>query len=175
FVYHRMKDHPVETKDGLGLGLVDASGQYKRSWSLWALTNRFDIIPNKLSCGFQHLPYVLLKRALHSVDGHFTTTRPLPSGYKLERTWKLFREYQANTKLIFECVRTHDKRNFPSIHQNCENQEAWGPLGYIYIDQSTNSRAAPIYRCRSGTDYFISPDSNCENTTNEGLLGYVLS
>ncbi|CAF1498368.1 unnamed protein product, partial [Adineta ricciae] len=42
FVYHRMKDHPVETKDGLGLGLVDASGQYKRSWSLWALTNRFD-------------------------------------------------------------------------------------------------------------------------------------
>ncbi|CAF1221216.1 unnamed protein product [Adineta steineri] len=175
FIYHRMKDHPVETKDGLGLGLVDTSGQYKRAWSLWALTNRFDITTNKLSCGFENLPYVILKRGKHPISGHFSTTRPLPSGYKIERTWKLFREYQPNTKLIFECARTNDKRNFPSVQQNCENQDAWGPLGYIYIDQTTNPNAIPIYRCRSGSNYFISPDSKCENTINEGLLGYALT
>jgi uncharacterized short protein YbdD (DUF466 family) len=30
FVYHRLKDHPDETKSGLGLGLVDISNQYKK-------------------------------------------------------------------------------------------------------------------------------------------------
>lgn len=170
-----MKDHPVETKDGLGLGLADASGQFKRAWSVWALSNRFDVTPSQLACGFQHLPHVILKRGLHAVNGHISTTRPLPSGYKAERTWKLFREQQPNTKLIFECVRTSDKRNFPSIHQHCENQEAWGPLGYVYNDQSTNAQAVPIYRCRAGSDYFIAPSSACENAVNEGLLGYALN
>jgi len=175
FIYHRLKDHPEETRFGLGLGLIDTSNQYKRAWSLWALANRFDITPSKLSCGFEDLPYVILKRGIHPVDGHLSTTRPLPNGYKLERTWKLFREYQSNTKLIFECVRSNDKRNFPSVQQNCENQEAWGPLGYIYINQAANLNAAAIYRCRSGSNYFISPDSKCENAINEGLLGYALN
>jgi hypothetical protein len=174
FIYHRMRDHVSEVQQGLALGLVDTNNQYKRAWHLWALMNRFDVVPSKLSCGFENLPYVILKRAIHPVDGHLSTTRLLPNGYKLERTWKLFREYQANTKLIFECVRSVDKRNFPSVNQNCENQEAWGPLGYIYNNQSTNSKAVPIYRCRSGSDYFISNEAKCENTNNEGLLGYAL-
>jgi hypothetical protein len=174
FIYHRLQDSPSEVQSGLGLGLVDTAGRYKRAWGLWALTNRFDVVPSKLSCGFENVPYVILKRGLHPVDGHFSTTRPLPDGYKLERSWKLFREYQPNTALIFECVRIIDKRNFPSTNQNCDNQEAWGPLGYVYTDQNINSKAVAIYRCRAGSDYFISADSKCENTNNEGLLGYAL-
>ncbi len=30
FVYHRLKDHPDETRAGLGLGLVDTNNQYKK-------------------------------------------------------------------------------------------------------------------------------------------------
>ena len=174
FIYHRMKDHSVETKDGLGLGLVDANNNFKRAWTLWALCNRFDTSPSQLSCGFELLPYVQLKRAMHPVRGHLSTTRLLPDGYQMERTWSLFREQQNNTKLIFECVRSEDQKNFPSVHSNCENQDAWGPLGYVYVNQSANPRAVAIYRCRTGSDYFISPDSNCENTINEGLLGFAL-
>ncbi|CAF0957180.1 unnamed protein product [Didymodactylos carnosus] len=170
FIYHRLKDHPGETKDGLGLGLVTDQGQYKRAWSLWALVNRYDV--GKLSCGFELLPYVSLKRANHPTNGHWTTTRILPNGYKLERQWKLFREQQPGTKLIFECQRTGDMRNFPSVNQNCEKQDALGPLGYIYNDKKDNT--SPVYRCRKDSDYFISPDSKCEGATNEGLLGYAL-
>ena len=171
FIYHRLKDHPAETQSGLGLGLIDVNNQFKRAWSLWALSNRFDVTPSKMSCGFESLPYVVLTRAIHPVNGHLTTTRPLPSGYKAERTWKLFRESQPNTKLIFECVRSIDQRNFPSAQSSCENQEAWGPLGYVYVNANANAKA--IYRCRAGSDYFVSPDAACENTTNEGLLGYA--
>lgn len=169
FIYHRMKDHPVEVKDGLGLGLVDTSNQYKRAWQLWALVNRFDVTPSRLSCGFEQLPFVSLKRAHHPINGHISTTRPLPTGYQLERSWKLRREYQNNTRLIFECVRSFDQQNFPSLHSNCENQEAWGPLGYVSISGNPSNA---IYRCRTGSDYFLSADANCENTVNEGLLGY---
>ena len=175
FVYHRLKDHPVETKDGLGLGLVDTNNQYKPAWTRWAMVNRFDLNPSPISCGFEQLPYLQLKRVWNASYGHMTTTRPLPSNFKIEATWKLFREYQNNTRLIFECQRVSDQRNFPSLQQNCENQEAWGPLGYIYNDQSSEKRSVAIYRCRSGSDYFISTDSSCENTVNEGLLGFALN
>ena len=175
FVYHRMKDHQEEIDQGLGLGLVDVHGKFKRAWSVWALSNRFDTSPSKLACGFDDLPYVQLKRAVHPTKGHMTTTRPLPGGYRLERTWKLFREEQSNTKLIFECVRSSDQRNFPSNDIKCEGQEAWGPLGYVYVNQSANPSAVAIYRCRSGTNYFISTDAKCENHTSEGPLGYALA
>lgn len=174
FIYHRMKDHHVELQQGLGLGLIDVNGNYKRAWSLWALANRFDVSPSQLSCGFQHLPYVILKRAYNRAEGHISTTRPLPNGYNIERTWKLFREPQPNTRLIFECQRKTDGRRFPSVNQNCENQDALGPLGYIYLSNQTNVTTMAIYRCRSGSDYFISPDANCEQATVESLLGYAL-
>lgn len=174
FVYHRMKDHIVEVQQGLGLGLVDADGNYKRAWSLWALSNRFDLSPSHLKCGFQNLPYVILKRAHHETQGHISTTRPIPAGYKIEQTWKLYRETQPNTKLIFECQRKADQRRFPSVNQNCENQDALGPLGYIFTSSQTHVKTVAIYRCRGGCDYFVSPDEKCEKTANEGLLGYAL-
>ncbi|CAF1558553.1 unnamed protein product [Rotaria sp. Silwood1] len=174
FVYHRMKDHIVEIQQGLGLGLVDTNGNYKRAWSLWAMVNRFDVSPSKLSCGFQNLPYVVLKRARHQTNGHISTTRPLPAGYTIEQTWKLFREPQPNTKLIFECQRKTDQRRFPSVNQHCENQDALGPLGYIYTNDQTSVKTVAIYRCRLGSDYFVSSNANCEQATNEGLLGYAV-
>lgn len=175
FVYHRLKDHPVETKDGLGCGLVDVNNRYKSAWGLWALVNRFDLVGHQLSCGFEHVPYVILKRAYNSTKGHLTTSRPVPSGFIVERTWKLFREYRNNTRLLFECQRLSDKQNFVSTRIDCENQEAWGPIGYIYLDQSTDQQTVGVYRCRAGSDYFVSPDSKCENQTNEGLLGFALN
>ena len=81
---------------------------------------------------------------------------------------------QPNTKLIFECARSNDKQNFPSDDMKCEGQEAWGPLGYVYVNQSANPSAVAIYRCRSGSEYFVSTDAKCENNTSEGLLGYAL-
>ena len=176
FVYHRMQDNPVETNVSLGLGLHTVGKKPKQAWNLWVSSNRFDTPAHPLSCGFEHLPYVQLKRATrtHHTEEHMTTTRPLPHDYHLEHVWRLFREEQPHTKLIFECAHTNGTRNFPSLKINCEGQEAWGPLGYIYVNKSANPKAVAIYRCQVGLQYFVSTDRECETHQKGVLLGYAL-
>ena len=171
FVYHRMKDHPDETKDGLGLGLVNVNNQYKPAWSVWALSNRFDI-PNSLNCGFETLPYLILKVGFKVNYGHWTTIRYMPVGYNVNLRFKIFREYQENTRLIFEC-KTNDRNNFVSVYMNCENQFHLGPLGYVFTTQQPNT--VPLVRCinPNNGDHFVSTNSNCDGFNYEVILGYA--
>jgi len=172
YIYHRMKDHSVETAAGLGLGLRDENGNAKAAWAVWALANRNDLTPPKLDCGFEDLPYIRLTRSSHKTRGHWASTRIAPSGFTGESSWRILRNPAADTKALYECgVGNH---NMLSPDVKCEGQFARGPVGYIYTKKVSGSVA--LYRCSmgSGADHFISAASNCEGQTVEQTLGYVM-
>ena len=172
YIYHRMKDHPVEVKQGLGLGLHTDKGTPKPAWVTWALANRADLKPPKLSCGFQYLPYTLLVRSYNAKRGHWASTRHAPSGFKKEHSWKLLRGSKAGTKLLYECQVGQHNLISPSVA--CENLQPLGPVGYIYTAKQKNT--VPLFRCRigGGKDHFISSSATCEGQVKEMLLGYAL-
>lgn len=171
YVYHRMSDHPAETAAGLAVGLRNTDGTAKPAWSTWALANRKDLNPPQLSCGFEDLPYVRLRRAYHSSRGHWASSRLPPAGFTVESSWKLLREEAPDTKPLFECrVGQH---NLLSPDPGCEGLLPLGMVGYIHTKAGNGLQA--IYRCRmgQGQDHFISPSENCEGQAKELLLGYA--
>ena len=175
FIYHRLVDHEVELRDGLGCGLWVATNKYKPAWELFALANRYGVSDGYPSCGFELLPYVELVSGFNGVL-HYVTTRNLPSGFTKERSFKIKRESDDEEMvLVYECRLGGAKggQSFISIDPNCENHFNMGPMGYLYSKKVNNS--IPIYRCFISNigDHFISTDPNCEGKgKNESLMGY---
>ena len=172
YIYHRMVDHPHETTYGLGLGLRREDGAAKPAWAVWAMSNRIDLTPPQLSCGFEDLPYVRLTRSYHPTRGHWASTRLPPPGFTIETSWKLHREPQPSTQILYECL--VGEHNLLSFDVGCEGLTPLGPIGYIYSSQVEGS--LPLYRClvQGSGNHFISPDPDCEGHATEHLLGYVL-
>jgi hypothetical protein len=171
YVYHRMKDHPAETASGLGLGLSDENGSFKPAWATWALSNRIDLDPPQLSCGFENIPYTRLVRAFKKGSGHWATTRKLPDGFAEEQVYRLSRDPLPGSTMLFECMAGSD--SFVSKAASCEGQQPMGPLGYIRTEPFDGGVA--LYRCYSAQagDHMISPDPACESWVTESLLGYA--
>jgi cysteine-rich repeat protein len=172
YIYHRMKDHPDETKSGLGLGLRDANGAAKPAWSVWAMANRNDLSPPSLSCGFEDLPYTRLVRSFLKSRGHWASSRLAPPNFTAEQSYRLLRDEAPGTVLLYECrVGEH---NMLTTDVGCEGLEPLGPVGYAYVNAEPGT--VPLYRCRigAGADHFISSSSTCEGQLVESLLGYVL-
>ena len=175
FIYHRLVDHEVELRDGLGVGLWDPNKRYKPAWELFALANRNDVGDQYPICGFELLPYVELVNGYNG-NFHYVTTRNLPDGYKKQYSFKIKRENDdSDMTLIYECRIGGAKGNqaFISTDYNCENTFNMGPMGYLYNKNVKNS--IPIYRCliTNNGDHFISSYSNCDGIgKSEALLGY---
>jgi Family of unknown function (DUF5722)/Peptidase inhibitor family I36 len=163
---------------------VPGTERYRQSWATWALSNRVDV--NQTSCGFEMLPFVKLSRYYNSQRGHRATTRMPPSGSSLEVSWRLLRNPEAGTHLLFECL-VASGAGYPAPYpvggssyvdrnQSCSGLMPMGPLGYAY-DASAAGRV-PLYRCHRTQpgyeEYFVSTASSCEGWVNEDLLGYVI-
>ncbi|MBM4373783.1 MAG: hypothetical protein FJ095_01770 [Deltaproteobacteria bacterium] len=172
YIYHRMKDHPDETKAGLGVGLRDTNGAAKPAWSVWAMANRNDLSPPSLSCGFEELPYTRVTRSFLKSRGHWASSRLAPPSFTAEQSYRLLRDEAPGTTLLFEC-RVGD-HNVLTTDVGCEGLEPLGPVGYAYVNAEPGT--VPLYRCRvgAGVDHFISSNPTCEGQTVESLLGYVL-
>jgi len=171
YIYHRMKDHPVEVAAGIGLGMVTEYGDFKPSWVTWALSNRIDTDPPQLSCGFENLPYTRLVRGYKGGRGHWASTRLLPDGFAEEQVYRLSYAPQPGSIMLYECMQGDD--NFVSKEAGCEGGQPMGPLGYIA--QEPFDGATGVYRCYSADaeDHMIAHDPNCESYETEHLLGYA--
>lgn len=172
YVYHRMRDHPDEVVGGLALGLRNPDGTAKPAWATWALANRNDLSPPRLSCGFEDLPYTRLVRSRHPTRGHWASSRLPPAGFIVEGSWRLWRRQVPGTVPLFECrVGGH---NLLSRDPGCEGQPPLGPVGHIRTEPAPGT--IRIYRCivPSNGDHFISADPHCEGQRREEALGYAV-
>ena len=171
YIYHRMKDHPVEVAAGIGLGMVTEYGDFKPSWVTWALSNRIELDPPQLSCGFENLPYTRLVRGYKGGRGHWASTRLLPDGFAEEQVYRLSYSPQPGSIMLYECMLGDD--NFVSKSADCEGQQPMGPLGYIA--EAPFDGGVALYRCysESAEDHMIAHDPNCESYETEKLLGYA--
>ncbi|MGO4301974.1 LamG-like jellyroll fold domain-containing protein [Leifsonia sp. RAF41] len=127
---------------------------------------------------------VSLNRFLKPGISHWTDSGAAgtPAGHVLEWTiGQLARVASGSpapkdTAALYSCL--HGPGNMLSLSQNCEGTGAAARLlGYVWTTRS----AAPsgydvreIFRCRVGTDYFVSTLSTCEGQIFEGSRGFVL-
>ena len=172
YIYHRMRDNPVETAGGLGLGLRRMDGTAKPAWATWALANRNDLVPPQLACGFEDLPYIRLTRSHDPGRGHWASSRIAPPGFVTEQSFRVMHDAVAETHLLYECaVGAHD---LVTTDPGCEGQQPLGPIGYAWSTAAAGR--VPLYRCRvgAGADHFISTDAGCEGATVDSMLGYVM-
>ncbi|KYK60854.1 subtilisin-like serine protease [Drechmeria coniospora] len=170
FIYYRMQDQAGDSNQ-LGLRRLDASA--KPSWSTWADANRVDLDPALLSCGFQYIPYTLLTLGYDAARGSIATTRILPAGYAVTKSWYLYRSEEPGTIMVYEC---HiGSKSFLTTRHTCDNEFPYGPVGRVFRDPRPFH--VPLYTCYNGefADHFVSSEVDCGGppSTMLALLGYV--
>lgn len=168
YIYHRMKDHAVEVSGGAGFGLHNEFGAPKLAWDVWAGSNGGN--GQQLDCGFESLPYTKLTQYSHNVLDSRTSTRVPPAGYIASESWRLMREYEDNTVMLYECANT-DSGSYASLDLNCNGDMSLGPVGYSFKQEKTNT--VPLFACQNSSVTFNSSDATCGTSNTKEFLGYV--
>ncbi len=160
YIYHRMKDHPVELDAGIGLGLRTHPGNAKPAWSVWANASGRNGNRSGLSCGFENLPYTKVSSYRHSGLGTRTSSRLVDDSYQTLTTVWLMRNHVSDAVMLYEC--SLNGGSYLSQHVTCSGNLPLGPVGYAYRQNAANR--TPIYSCASGSgDRYLSSNSQCDN------------
>ncbi len=170
YVYHRMQDHQLEVNNGAGFGLHNADGSAKLSWSLWSTMSGRKGQSNNLDCGFENDDYTVLVQYTHVNRKPWASTRIPPSGYSALASWRLHRNYQEKTVIIYECAK--DDGSYATSKIGCEGGLNLGPLGYLNAEGE--APMVPLFSCDSNGVRFLSNHSSCEGSTTLEFLGYAL-
>jgi hypothetical protein len=108
---------------------------------------------------------------------HASGSGTLQAGYRMEFILgNLATAPEPGTQLIYNCL-MGGWDHVPSTDPGCEGQQTLGRLGYLWTTPPPGQTTRPVYRCviPSSGDHFISHNSDCESSTREGLLGYVVN
>ncbi len=132
------------------------------------VTSPIDYYPNQLT------------RYAGEYAAHFVTSGPIPAGFHIEGSlgWLLPGGYAPAgapaTATLYSCH--YNGGQFVSLDPGCEGNQYLATIGNLYASAPSGVPSKPVYRCMipSNGDHFVSNQSDCEGTTNEGLLGYTL-
>lgn len=120
--------------------------------------------------------YDALGRLVGAVSGDDTITTTSIYGFDAASNRQMVTVAQADgTKLpIFRFIAASKYFYTTSYLEGQQAGESSQGVGFFMLSSGGSGRTA-LYRCYSagGFDHFISPQSNCEGVTQEGLLGYV--
>jgi len=172
FVYHRLRDHYQEGT--FQPGLHDINDNAKPAWAAWANNNRYRQSPQRLTDGYDDLPYVRLYRSVHPEYGHWASTRQTPAGYVAESSYFLLREELPNTTLLYECHVGGINVTRLSASTYCEGDQNFGPVGYVYNFNNSAQTRAQLFSIKvgDGANYLITTDPN-EVAGEVTTLGYI--
>ncbi|WP_157780444.1 LamG-like jellyroll fold domain-containing protein [Leifsonia xyli] len=144
----------------------------------WEATNIFED-PQFLTPALVSLNRFVKPGVSHAVDSSENGT---PAGHVLEMTLGQLakvipgQDAPLGSRALYICAYGLGK-NMLSTYQNCEGTGAASRLlGYGWPSAESVPKqysAREIFRCRVGTDYFVSLQSNCEGQINEGSRGFV--
>ncbi len=170
YVYHRMVDHQFELRANTGFGLRNEDGSPKQSWHLWSKMSGRNGQYQNLDCGFEDIPYTRLTEYRHATRHPWASTRIPPGGYAAKESWKLLRDFEEGTVMLYECE--YESGTYVSLDVHCAGELSYGPLGYAYIEPRLDS--VPLHSCSNdrGEIYTSSSDSCGFGETRE-FLGFV--
>jgi len=173
WLYYQHADLPSEVAAGYSFGLLDVSYAARPSWTRFSTMDR----PSTLECGFEALPYVVLRQRF---DGgrHWSTTRMAAIGFvetTAETGFRLSRERLAATHEVHECFDPSRARHYPSLDASCEGNVMMGSLGYAW--DGAGGERVELFRCtRPGDlDAMLMAKLGCDTGYAKDLsLGWVL-
>ena len=171
YVYHRMVDHPVEVGLNTAFGLATEDGRLKQAWSVWSNMSGRNGNRNNLDCGFEDVPYTRVTQYQSTERENWVSSRRPPQGYTAANSWRLMRDHQEGTYMIYECAFLDG--TYLSTDVECGGELNYGPVGYIFPEQVNNS--TPLYSCIAGNSvYSASGNQGCGNDVTRQFLGYAI-
>ncbi len=169
YIYHRMKDHPLEAVHGVALGLRRDDGSAKPAWYTWESMSGRGSQRDNLDCGFENLPYTKLVSSVNASGDYRASTRVVGDSYSTVDQWFLLRDYQPGAYMAYECQ--SGQSSYISTDVYCSGARSYGPIGYVSEHGSANTTA--LFTCRNGSQVYSSDEYGCGNDAVVEFIGYV--
>ncbi|MDO6459098.1 DUF5722 domain-containing protein [Granulosicoccaceae sp. 1_MG-2023] len=171
YVYHRMVDHTAEVAVNTAFGLATEDGELKQAWDVWSTMSGRNGERTNLDCGFEDVPYTRVTQYTHDERENWVSSRRPPEGYTAQQSWRMMRDYEEGTYMIYECGFLDG--TYLSSDIECGGEQNYGPVGYIFTEQVDNT--TPLYSCIADNSvYSASGAQGCGNNITRQFLGYAV-